>query len=361
MRSPYFAALALGTLVLAACGEDITTEPTPAAEANPTAPELALASNSWITRANMPSNRTDLAAATVTNAAGRSIVYAIGGLNPNRVPLAKVTAYDVATNSWTFRRPLPVPLAETNGAGVINGKIYVSGGYSDVGGDFPSRALYMYDPAANTWTRKRDMPEVGDVPGSNPTVGARGVTGVIKGKLYVVTACYWANEPWGYEEGGCGGPRFYRYNPVTDRWAVLPAPFGPEAASPYAGGVIGNKFYVMGGSFYTRDGQFAVYDPATNQWTTKTPLALGRPGAATTVLGGKLYVMGGMRWSAAGDRMETLDVTIVYDPATDAWTRRAPLPTPRSGIAASTVLLDGKPRIEVVGGIAPGNNLQYIP
>ena len=47
--------------------------------------------------------------------------------------------------------------------------------------------------------------------------------------------------------------------------------------------------------------------------------------------------------------------------ATDAWTRRAPLPTPRSGIAASTVLLDGKPRIEVVGGIAPGNNVQYIP
>lgn len=56
--------------------------------------------------------------------------------------------------------------------------------------------------------------------------------------------------------------------------------------------------------------------------------------------------------------METLDVTIVYDPATDAWTRRAPLPTPHSGIAASTVLPDGKARIEVVGGIAPGNNVQ---
>ena len=44
-------------------------------------------------------------------------------------PLAKVTAYNVATNTWTDRRPLPVPLAWSNGAGVINGKIYVSGGF----------------------------------------------------------------------------------------------------------------------------------------------------------------------------------------------------------------------------------------
>ena len=41
--------------------------------------ELAVASNTWLTRANM-GNWTDLAAATVTNAAGQSIVYAIGGL-----------------------------------------------------------------------------------------------------------------------------------------------------------------------------------------------------------------------------------------------------------------------------------------
>lgn len=109
MRSPCSAALALGALVLAACGEDITTEPSPATDANPTAPELAPASNSWITRANMPSSRTDLATATVTNGAGQSIVYAIGGLNPNRVPIAKVTAYNAATNSWIFSPPAACP------------------------------------------------------------------------------------------------------------------------------------------------------------------------------------------------------------------------------------------------------------
>ena len=70
--------------------------------------------------------------ATVTNAAGQSIVYAIGGatvVSPLTL-LRKVSAYNAATNTWTERRPLPVPLYLSNGAGVINGKIYVSGGFS---------------------------------------------------------------------------------------------------------------------------------------------------------------------------------------------------------------------------------------
>ncbi|HEX6107557.1 MAG TPA: kelch repeat-containing protein, partial [Gemmatimonadales bacterium] len=71
--------------------------------------------------------------------------------------LRKVTAYNVATNTWTDRRPLPVPLAWSNGAGVINGKIYVSGGFSETGDALPTRALYVYDPGTNTWTRKRDL------------------------------------------------------------------------------------------------------------------------------------------------------------------------------------------------------------
>jgi N-acetylneuraminic acid mutarotase len=79
------------------------------------------------------------------------------------------------------------------------------------------------------------------------------------------------------------------------------------------------------------------------------------------VLDGKLFVMGGRRYNAAQDAFETLDITIVYDPATDAWTRRAPMPSPRADIAASQVRLNGQARIEVVGGSVPGNNLQYVP
>ena len=69
----------------------------------------------------------------------------------------------------------------------------------------------------------------------------------------------------------------------------------------------------------------------------------------------------GPRTFVADVSAETLDVTIVYDPATDAWTRRASMPSPRTGISASKVFLNGQPRIEVVGGVAPGSNLQYVP
>jgi N-acetylneuraminic acid mutarotase len=369
-RSLLPCALALSTVWVAACGDN-STEPTQPAEPTPSGADLVVVSNSWITRANLPTRAYRLALATVTNAAGQSVVYAIGGVTdgPPGYPvtlLRKVTAYNVATNTWSNRRPLPVPLSNSNGAGVINGKIYISGGFSEIG-EPPTRALYVYDPGTNTWTRKRDLPAIGG-PGPGWTVGGGGVTGVIKNQLYVVTFCH----TLGYSDapgpascvGDLTGPRLFRYNPVTDRWVSLAPPF-PRAkgsdpqVSSVAGGVIGGKFYVMGGTF-ENSGRLSVYDPATNQWTPKTPLGLARPGVATAVLGNKLYVMGGSRWQNLVD--EILDITIVYDPVTNLWTRRASLPSPRVDAAGTTVLSGGKPRIEVVGGYpAPHNNVQYIP
>jgi N-acetylneuraminic acid mutarotase len=351
-------------LWLAACGNDTPTAPSQPAEPAGDGVEMAVASNSWITRANLPTNRTDLATAMVTNAAGQSVVYAIGGVgwdqNPG-TPVAKVTAYNVATNTWTSRRPLPKRLALTNGAEVLNGKIYVTGGYPDGGMNWPWPTVYVYDPATNTWTRKRDMPKVyGELGRQYPAGG--GVTGVIGGKLYVVSGCYLKDPTYGSLGQVCN-PLFLRYNPATDRWVILPPPFTDpthgEINDPSIGGVIGGKFYVMAGSFSTTEAHFAVYDPATNKWTTRTPLGQERQGAASAVLGSKLYVMGGLRFN--GEGLDILDITIVYDPVTDAWTRRASLPSPRYGISASKVLLNGKPRIELVGGAAPGNNLQYVP
>lgn len=356
--------LSASVLALAACGEDTPTEPNLPSQPTASVPELAVASNTWITRTNMLTDRTDLAVATVTNAAGQSVVYAMGGRNPNGVPIAVNAAYNGATNTWTFRRGLPIGLAFSNGAGVINGKIYVSGGFTNYHLDDLSIGLYVYDPAANTWTRKHDLP-VKEFAGSDVTdfFGARGVTGVIGGKLYVFTECFEEFEPVAVAREGCraSGPGFFRYNPVTDQWTILPSPFDPENRGPYAGGVIGEKFYVMGGSVNTTKAWFAVYDPSTNRWTPKTSLDLNRPGAATAVLQSKLYVIGGSRYIASRHAWEPVDWNSVYDPITDAWTRRASLPSPRTGIAGTKVILNGQPRIEVLGGSLPGNNLQYAP
>ena len=58
---------------------------------------------------------------------------------------------------------------------------------------------------------------------------------------------------------------------------------------------------------------------------------------------------------------ETLNLTSVFNPTTNLWSQRAPLPSARAGIVGTTVKLNGTSRIEVIGGPAPSNNLQYIP
>jgi N-acetylneuraminic acid mutarotase len=191
-------------------------------------------------------------------------------------------------------------------------------------------------------------------------VGLNGVTGLIDNRLYVVTFCSMRLYNSGCE-GDLTGPRLFRYNPVTDQWVKLAPPFPIKTVDdPWvytlAGGVIGGKFYVMAGDILNK-GRLSVYDPATNRWTAKNPLGLARDGVATAVLGNKLYAMGGER------SFQQLDVTIVYDPVTNLWTRRASMPSPRVNMAGATVLLNGKPRIEVLGGFGGGSadNLQYIP
>jgi N-acetylneuraminic acid mutarotase len=335
-------ALALTALVLAACNETMTEPET--AEVAAATPEFAVAANTWTTKADMPGTaRRDLATATVTNAAGQSVLYAIGGQTSGG-SLGRVQAYNVATNSWTYRREMPIAVYNTNGAGVINGKIYVSGGVTR--DKLFRRELHVYDPVTNTWTRKQDMPLT--------TWG--GITGVINNQLYVLTCgerdadCYVDFAPL----------ELYRYDPATDQWTFVG--YSPEQVERPMGGTIGGKLYLTGANTVRSGGgaRFTVYDPATNQWTSKAPLPRARWLGAAAALGAKLYVFGGFQLNSDGS-ITRVRTTSVYDPATDAWTNRAPMPTLRSGYSASRVVLNRQARIEVVGGSRPGNNLQYVP
>src|SRR3954470_598116 len=213
--------LVFTSLTLASCND--TAAPT-SIDNEAVGPSLAVASNSWVTRRDMPSTeRYALAAATVTSSNGQSILYAIGGRTATGGSLSKVMAYHVSTDSWTYPAALPIPLYETNGAAVINGKIYVSGGRRSSSNDSETPFLHMYNPATNRWTRKADLPY--------GTWG--GVTGMYGGKLYVLTHC---GEEW----FGCGSndqPHFFRYDPAPNTWTELPAP--PSAHQFGMGGFIG--------------------------------------------------------------------------------------------------------------------------
>lgn len=82
-RSLLPSALALTTFWLVAC-DDTATEPPATAEPTSSVPALAVTSNSWITRAALPMTRSGHALATVTNSAGQSMVYVIGGRTAGR-------------------------------------------------------------------------------------------------------------------------------------------------------------------------------------------------------------------------------------------------------------------------------------
>jgi N-acetylneuraminic acid mutarotase len=272
----------------------------------------------------MPTARYGHAAATVKNSAGQQIVFLFGGIDPTcfdeeaLCTVRPVDVYNLATNSWTTRSQSSNPVGyELNGAGVIGTRVYIAGGTFDSGdGEFMTNQLNVYDTGTDSWLQKPRM----------PSESSRGVTGVIDGKLYVLTGMENGNDECGTS---CSSPvttrKFYRYNPFTN--SCIKRPWPKRAHVGGAAGVINGKLYVAGGG--DAAGAHAVleiYDPATNTWTMGAAMPSPRANVAGAVLGSKLYVIGGNNG----------EVT-VYDPGTNRWGSRAPLNTPRSLLAATRV------------------------
>jgi N-acetylneuraminic acid mutarotase len=336
-------ALLLSMFLLASCGDNTTpTEPGAAGELPLSHRGLH---NTWTEKAPLPGDFaiSGVAAGVRNNAAGKPIVYVLGGNITGNV--ADIFAYNLATNTWTKKAAQFVG-THTNGIGLIRGKLYISGGYDLSGGDgfccgSMQRTLYAYDPTADRITRKADMPRQ----------TADGVTGVIKGKLYVLSGTCTDDAPPVFD---CDDPSvrrlLYRYDPVTDKWMTLPP--APHPHEGGVGGVIRGKLYVAGGS------SLDVYSPSTNSWRTLAPLPAVRSGGAGAIQDGKLWVFG---FSAPdADRR-----TFVYDPRTNRWTTKASIPVGGAEAAAAPVR-DRQSHILVVGGgrtggEGPGPSELYTP
>ena len=340
----------LGILVvLLACSDDpagpgvITVDPGAAPSG-----AAAAAADGWRARADYHTTLWSPASASITDPSTlRTTVYVIGGNSKTfdgasgRI-ISAVKAYNVTTNTWVAKAPVPVRVMASNGAVEINGKIYLSGGWSrrwdpirGVWGGMLLQSLYVYDIATNTWTRGSDM----------PFVTAGGVSAGYQGLLYVATTCY--DESCQDRDLGA----LWRYNPGTDRWMLLGStPHNPEKAG---GGVIGGKFYLV--TTAGADVYLDIYDLATNTWSIgpRPPYICA---AAYTTLRGKLYLVG------CGDLPDDGHI-LVFDPKTGLWDQ-APAPTlstTGSFRTLSRVVVNGVPGLELIGGAEPGNNWQYQP
>jgi N-acetylneuraminic acid mutarotase len=322
------------------CGDDGNSPSEPATATRTEIPEAALTSNTWTTRANMPTDRWFVATATFPTGTGAASLYVIGGSNSNHgtlAPLGKVQVYNPATNTWVTKASTPHVVAGygNNGAQVINGLIYLPGGMRNWQG---YGYLQVYNPATNTWVDKAPLPQITPNHGNGLALGA---SAAIDGKLYVAGICLFENTECGYG--------FMRYDPATNHWTLLPLP-RTVVPNRIRGGVLNKKFYITDGT------NLEAYDPATNTWTLKAPVPARRFEPAAASVNNKLYIVGGV-WP---------DLTLtgrvdVYDPVTNTWTKKAPSPRIEYGLSAGRVVVNGQARLELVGGARPGNNLQYTP
>jgi N-acetylneuraminic acid mutarotase len=260
----------------------------------------------WTTKTSMPAAR-DSAAVGVIN----GVLYVAGGYNGTQT--STLWAYNPTTDTWGTLAPMPDGRYQGDGAGVINGQLYVAGGWDNTYSWLPHRELFVYDPATNSWSSKANM----------PILSACGASGVINGKLYVTTAC----------DGYSGARNFLHvYDPATDTWSSL-AP-SPNAHGYPASGVINNKFYVAGGvdDSGVFQAKLDIYNPATNTWTTKASMPVAGGGFASEVINGKLYVVGGSNGASV-----YYNTVYVYDPSTDTWTTETSMPTARAFAGAGVI------------------------
>lgn len=290
----------------------------------------------WQTAAPMATKRTEVAAAAL---GGK--IYVVGGFEKpslgNVMSFAitwSVEVYDPTTDRWTSKAPLPVGLHHV-GIGVVDGRLYVIGGYGKSGLSVwnPVATVYAYDPATDSWIERVSMPT------------ARGALSVTEhdGKLYAIG---------GYDRKA-NNAQVEVYDPVRNVWttaAPLPTPRDHLATATVAG-----RIYAIGGRVdgdYSRN--LAVterYDPETDHWKRVADLPTARSGITAAVVAGSIYVIGGE--GAAG----TFKENEVYDPVRDTWQRMAPMPTARHGLGSAVV----QGRIYVIsGGPSPGGSFSDL-
>jgi N-acetylneuraminic acid mutarotase len=137
----------------------------------------------------------------------------------------------------------------------------------------------------------------------------------------------------------------------------------PTKRAEVAAAALDGKVYVVGGFEKPSLGNvlsFAItssvemYDPTTDRWTSKAPLPVGLHHVGIGVVGGRFYIIGG--YSKSGLSVWNPVATVyAYDPAADSWTERASMPTARG--ALSVTEHDGK--LYVIGGYdRKANNAQ---
>jgi N-acetylneuraminic acid mutarotase len=286
--------------------------------------------------------------------------YAFGGLAPGWVPKGMMYEYDPANDSWTKKKTMALALHHPAWV-ELNGKIYLFGGFvkPEKGPTAwqPIDNAWEYDPATDSWKALAPM----------PSKRGAAVAAVVGGKIYVIGG---AGLHPGSKETVLHPARPHRsvdtnevYDPATNTWEKRQTM--PTARNHASVGVVNNKIYVIGGrigaAFITKalnTGIVEEYDPATDQWgVVKAGMLNPRSASAYGTYKGKIYVAGGEERSN-GPWQRTFRAVEAYDPRTNTWSMLPDMTFPRHGLAGA--ILNGKFHLasgDAASGGAPNTHI----
>ena len=149
----------------------------------------------------------------------------------------------------------------------------------------------------------------------------------------------------GYGEGRVDRGYHHVYEPKTDTWLLAAAL--PRGANHVAVVADRGRIYAFGGFIEQNrnpDNHAYVYEVGSDKWQSIAPLPRPRGAAAAVVLNDKIHLIGGA--SSPVDERASVGWHEVYDPKTDAWSRRKALPGARDHVGCIT----HQGRIHVIGG-----------
>ena len=238
--------------------------------------------NTWHTVANMPTPRVAARTAVFSNE-----IYTFGGYDRKGPRGAfrykkNVEMYDTGTDTWVKKRDMPT-LRNGFMPAVVDGKIYIIGGSvhdKKLDRDVATGLVEVYDPLTNKWEKRADMPTERDADAV-----------VVDGKIYVIGGYTWLRVP-GLIERFVRSIEVY--NPKTDKWRQLPEmPMFKGWFSTVA--VNDEIYTIGGINLETkRTGDVDVYNPTTSKWRKVEPMTIPKTTSAVVVRG-TIYALGGLR------------------------------------------------------------------
>ncbi len=230
-------------------------------------------------------------------------IYSIGGITEQGV-YGGLDLFDPQTNTWTSLSGKPHPVFDARAA-VINGLIYVPGGYPDANALQPINILDIYDTSTDKWHTGAQLPL--------PLCGYGLVA--FEGQLFIFGG--WDGK--GYRNN------VYSYDPTIDAWyerTSMPTARAYPGAAEASG-----KIYVIGGIYNDQPVNVnEIYTPShdqddANPWETGFPIPEIRMGNQAVTIADTIYVFG-------GDSERSNRYGLIYFPQTDVWRSLEPAPNP---------------------------------